>query len=127
MPRRAHAALVFALTSASPTAFAHGIEAVFQALVIAGAVVGLIGGATTGALRFKFVPGLAVSLGVLFFGGLVFAVMNLGPTSDPLGDIGAMALLLAMFAALPLGAVFAIAFALASLLRNRFWAQRRTG
>lgn len=123
------AAVAVVLCLASSTALAHGIEVFIQLLVICGAVVGLVGGVATVVLPYRAlrsaVIGFVASEGLLFAVGMVYALMEIGTSSDPMGDLGAMALWLAVFAAGPLALAFFVAFAGASMFRRHVWPHMR--
>jgi len=108
---------------------AHGIEVFIQFLVVCGAVVGLVGGVATVVLPYRAlrsaVIGFVTSEGLLFAVGMVYALMEIGTSSDPMGDLGAMALWLAVFAAGPLALAFFVAFAGASMFRRHVWPRIR--
>jgi hypothetical protein len=119
MPRLASAVVAFPLMVAATPALAHGFEALMLSLALIGASVGFIGGAVAAAFRVKALVGLASSLALLFAGEMLIVLFDSG--SYEWDDVGAMALWLALFAALPLIVVFLVAFAGLSVVRNRVW------
>src|SRR5713101_5926985 len=125
MRRRISAAVVLVLCLASSTAAAHGVEVFVQFLVVAGGIVGLVGGVAAAALPYRAlqsaVIGLLASEGLLFVAGMVYTFMDTGTSSDPIAELGAMALWLAVFAAGPLAITFFVAFAGASIFRWHVW------
>jgi len=125
MRRRIFAALAVVLCLASATASGHGLEVFVQFLVVAGAVVGVVGGVAAMVLPYRAFRnalfGLLASEGLLFAIGMVYALTEIDTSSDPIGDLGAMALWLTVFAAGPLAIAFFVAFAGASIFRWHVW------
>lgn len=119
MPRLAIATVAVLLFSAATPVLAHGFEAMMLSLAMVGSSVGFLGGAVTAAFRFKAIVGLAGSLALLFAGGIGIVLFESG--SYHWKDIGALALWLGLFAALPLAAAFLVAFGGISVARNRVW------
>jgi hypothetical protein len=129
MRRRIFTVVALALCLASSPALAHGVEGFVRFLVITGAGVGLFGGAVAAMLPYRAVRtaviGLLASEGLLFVGGMLYTVVDMGTSSDPIGELGAMALWLAVFSAAPLAVTYLIVFAGTSLFRWHVWPGKR--
>jgi hypothetical protein len=129
MRYRISTALAIALCLASSPVLAHGVEGFVQFLAITGAIVGLFGGVAAALLTYRVVRraiiGLLASEGLLFVGGMVYTVIDMRASSDPLGELVAMALWLAVFSAVPLAVTYLIAFAAASIFRGHVWPGKR--
>jgi hypothetical protein len=101
---------------------------VIQPLVIAAVAVGLLGGIVTGALGSHPGSGLMSSIGVLFAAVLIFTLIEISRSStDLLGIIGMMLILVAFAGAIPLVITFLVAFAGTSIMRARIWPERKKG
>jgi len=120
-------ALLLAICAGASPAFAHGIDGVVHALAIAGAAVGIVGGLVTAARRVKIALGLGTSLGLLIIGGMLFMLAGVRQLADPLTEIGAMLLLLGMFAAVPLIVAFFVVFGLFSWVRSALSRRKESG
>jgi len=129
MRRRISTALAVALCLASSPVLAHGVEGLVQFLAITGVIVGLFGGVAAALAPYpavrRAIIGLLASEGLLFIGGMVYAVIDMGASSDPVGELGAMALWLAVFSAAPLAVTYLIAFVAASIVRRHVWPGKR--
>ena len=106
------------LLAAAPSAYAHGIESVVQALVIAAAIAGGVGGLVTGAIDGHPGIGVGVTTGVSIAACLVYVAAALGPAEFVGALLPALALM-AFAGVTPLVIAFFVAFGLAVIVRTR--------
>ena len=127
MPHRHEQTLLAAcLLSAAPLALAHGMEGVVQPLVIAAVAVGLLGGIVTGAMGAHLGGGLLSSIGVLLAAVVIFLFVEIsGSSTDFLGIMGMMLILVAFAGAIPLAITFFVAFAGTRVIRARIWPEQK--
>ena len=121
MPRRFEQTLLAtSLLSIAPLALAHGMEGVVQPLVLVAVAVGLLGGIVTGAIGAHPGGGLLGSIGVLLAAVVIFVFVEIsGSSTDFLGIMGMMLILVAFAGAIPLVITFFVAFAGTSIVRAR--------